>query len=82
MTVSDAVAEGDRRKSLAALRDRLAKDLDVETDGRTVVQLAKELRLVIAELDALPKAEGGSKVDEVARKREERRARASAQTRS
>ncbi len=92
MTIEQIVTEGDRRKSLAALRDRLATELDALSnvheegcgcdcgppaqDGRVVVQLTKELRAVIAELDALPQGKGVSAVDDLAKKRAERRKRA------
>ena len=79
MTIFDVVTEGDTRKSLAALRDRLARDIDKEKDAKITVQLAKELRAVIGELDNLPQGKGVSAVDEVARKRAERRTRTSAQ---
>jgi hypothetical protein len=94
VTIEQIVTEGDRRKSLAALRDRLAGELDALSnvheggcgcdcgppaqDGRVVVQLTKELRAVIAELDGLPAAKGVSAVDEVAERREARRKRAAA----
>lgn len=82
MTIFEAVTEGDTRKSLAALRDRLARDIDKEKDPKVTVQLAKELRAVIGELDNLPQGKGVSAVDEVAKKRAERRKAAAAQGRT
>lgn len=48
-----AVSTGNRRESLEAIRGRLAEELQ-RAEGRDVASLAKELRAVIAELDALP----------------------------
>jgi hypothetical protein len=88
--VTPAVTSGDRRAALEALRDLLAGELDATgehltdcvcecgtaaaRDGRVVVQLTKELRATIAELDALPVGKGVSSVDEVAERRAARRA--------
>lgn len=94
MSIEQIVTLGDRRKSLVALRDRLATELDALSnvheegcgcdcgpppqDGRVVVQITKELRAVIAELDAMPNGKEVSPVDDLAKKREERRKRAAA----
>lgn len=48
----DAVS-GDRRQALTAIRNCLAAELD-DASGRDVAPIARELRAVIAELDALP----------------------------
>jgi hypothetical protein len=68
-SVAEVVPEGNRRASLEALRDRLAAELEDTTwekhkaecrcvcgmgDGRLVAALSKELRSVLAELDAMP----------------------------
>jgi hypothetical protein len=83
-TLPDVVATGDRRASLTAIRDRLAAEADDTTwashkrecscvcgmgDGRTLVAIVKELRVVLAELDALPGGERGSAVDDLAARR-------------
>ncbi len=87
--VAAVLARGELRASLEALRDRLAVELDDEgrhrpgcececgpdaADGRVLASLSKELREVLAAIDALPAAEGGSVVDELASARKARRA--------
>jgi hypothetical protein len=72
------VTRGDRRESLEAIRDRLAEEANDTRwathksechcvcgmgDGRLMVAIAKELRAVIAELDALPVAKEVSELD-------------------
>lgn len=69
-----AVATGDRRASLEAIRDHLAAILTAGTAGIAIGPIAKELRTVIAELDSLPGALEGSKSDELAAKRAKRTA--------
>lgn len=79
--VREVIATGDRGESLRALRDRLAEELDEERaathkrecrctcgmgDGRVIVALVKELRAVVAELDAMPGVEGASRLDYIA----------------
>ena len=58
--LSGLAATGDRRASLEALRDLLAR----------------QLREVMAELDALPNPNEKSPVDELTRKRDARRSKA------
>jgi hypothetical protein len=72
--LSTVVAEGDRRKSLEAVRDRLAAELET-AEGRDVASVAKELRETIRELDNLPLGEGVSGVDQLANRRASRRRR-------
>jgi hypothetical protein len=65
--IVDIVSKGDRRASLVAVRDRLAKELDAaELDARSVAVVAKELRAVIAEIDKLPGGEEKSDLDRIA----------------
>lgn len=80
MPVSDEAESGDRRRALAALRARLAAELDVtDLDSRVVAQLSKELRAVVQELDSLPGGEEVQPVDEIAARRAARLAAAAGQ---
>lgn len=72
--LSGLAATGDRRSSLEALRDFLARQL--ETAERDVPALARQLREVMAELDALPNPMEKSPVDELTKKRAARRSKA------
>lgn len=78
--ISEVVPKGDRRASLEAVRDRLAMETDDlkwskhrsechcvcgMTDPRALVALAKEIRTVVAEIAALPEADGTSKLDDI-----------------
>lgn len=78
-TLTEIVAQGDRRKSLEAIREVLAVllgkhghapgcycECGVGGDGRVVAQVSKELREVLRELDALPTAERVTPLDKLA----------------
>jgi hypothetical protein len=87
--VADAVT--DRRALLEATLLRLAQELDgdaghrahcdcrcgVPPDARTIPTLAAQIREIARELDSLPKQQE-SIIDELKRKREDRKARPSA----
>lgn len=73
-TLSDHAAAGDRRKSLESLRDLLARQLEIS--DRDVPALARQLREVMAEIDSLPNPKETSRVDELNKRRAERRAKA------
>lgn len=93
-SIEAVVPGGDRRASLVAIRNRLATETS-ETlwqqhknececycgmgDGRLLVALVKELRVVIAELEALPTAKEESPSDQLAARRAARLAGASGQ---
>lgn len=49
-----AARSGDRRKTLEALRDKLAASIQDCESGRDVAALSKRLMEVMGELDALP----------------------------
>ena len=53
-TVSEAVSTSDRRKSLIALRDKIADTIDTADSGRDIAALSKRLMEVMNEIDSLP----------------------------
>jgi hypothetical protein len=61
------VRAGDRRRSLEALRDRLAADIDA-ADARLVPALAKQLVDVLRDIEGLREPEG-SALDDLAARR-------------
>jgi molecular chaperone GrpE (heat shock protein) len=65
------IRSGDRRRSLEAIRDRLATELQ-DAEGRDVAPIAKELRAVIDQLDRSPGGKEVSKRDELAARRARR----------
>ncbi|MCZ7413069.1 hypothetical protein [Streptomyces sp. WMMC897] len=71
--VRAAAAGGDRRAVLEAIRNRLAEELD-DAEGAQAASVAKELRAVMAELNALPGGKEVSPLDELTARREARRA--------
>ena len=71
MSNLDAARSGDRRQALEHLRDTLAATLD-ECDPNVRPQVAAQYRATLADLAALPKAQG-SPLDELKKRREERR---------
>ena len=73
-TLSGLASGGDRRSTLEALRNLLAVQL--ETAERDVPALARQLREVMAELDSLPNPQEKSRVDELNKRRAQRRAKA------
>lgn len=74
MNLAEAVAARDHRAALQALADHLTGLLLAATP-RDAAALARQLRDVLAELDAQP-AEEASPVDDLAAKRTARRAAA------
>lgn len=79
--LTGVIRSGDLRASLAALRDRLAAQIEAgenrcsecsASDGRVLATLTKELREVLRAIDELPAAEGASVVDELANARKAR----------
>ena len=64
--LSEAASSGDRRNTLVALRDSIARTIEGTESGRDVAALSKRLMEVMAEIDALP---DGSKSSAVARNR-------------
>jgi hypothetical protein len=71
------VASGDRGRALLALRDRLANEL-VGAEGAAVASLARQLVLVLGELDGIKSPEVSAR-DDLASRRTARRAAAQVQ---
>lgn len=59
MNNREAASSGSHRQALEVLRDTLAEQLDT-TEAQIHAQLAAQYRAVLAELAALPAAEGKS----------------------
>ena len=66
-----AVASGDRREALLALRDELARRL-VDAD-RDAAPIARQLTIVLLEIEQLPVPGEKSRVDDLAKRRAQRR---------
>lgn len=64
-----------RKEGLEHLRTRLEEELSA-AEGRDVAPLARELRMVLAEIDSLPDDRKESPVDQLAQKRAARRKKA------
>lgn len=71
-TIAEAAATGDHLQTLIALRDKLARSLDMSTQARDTASLARNLQLVLKEIDGMPKPEV-SVADEFAEKSKARR---------
>lgn len=76
--LSDVVDAGDRRQSLEALRGVLARNIEHAEPGQ-VAALARQLALVLKEIDELPAAKGASSLDQLASRRAARKPRAATQ---
>jgi hypothetical protein len=70
------VAVDARRQRLERLLERLTEEVEV-ADARELPGLAREVRATLSDLDALPAARPDSPTDEVTRRREARRRKAS-----
>lgn len=68
------IGEGNHRASLEALRDLLATNL-TQAEPREVAALARQLSLVLKELDELPAEKGRSTLDDLAARRRNRGAK-------
>lgn len=63
------IGAGDRRASLVALRDFLARQLDETDSKRDVAALVARLTDVMDKIEALPAPVEGTALDELARRR-------------
>lgn len=77
MSLIEDVQEG-RRQGLESLRDTLAYSI-LEVEPQSRAPLARQLTIVLEQLDNLPGGEESNPVDEVARRRAERRSAAQGQ---
>lgn len=75
MALVEEVASGDTRRAYVAMRDSLAVAM-AAADPNVMAQLAARLQAVIDALDAMPTGEEESVSDDIARRREARRAEA------
>lgn len=74
MSLEQTVRDDDYRKSLAALRDFLARQLDDCDSKRDAAALSARLADVLERIEAIPGEAEVSAADEVARRRAARRA--------
>jgi hypothetical protein len=72
----DVVTDPSRVERLTVLRDRLERQLPAVTDGSKLAALSREYRTVLAELEKLGAGRVASTVDDIARKRSQRLAKA------
>lgn len=73
MSVSDAAQAGDRRKTLEALRDRLAEAIDDSMSAMGVASLAKQLAEVLVQIEELtPQDIKDTPLDELKQRRADR----------
>lgn len=70
-SLAEVVATGDYRRSLEALRDRLAEQVEI-IEGRDLAPLSKQLADVMRELANLPAVKGRSSLDDLAARRRDR----------
>jgi hypothetical protein len=69
--IADAAATGDRRRTLEAMRNKLAVDMD-EAPPAVVAQIAGRLSAILAELDDLGTPGRTSALDELEKRRQDR----------
>ena len=78
--VSEVAAKGDRRATLESIRANLARRLD-DPAAKDAASLARQLVVVLAELESLPTAEVSPR-DEIAKRRADRLAASADRARS
>lgn len=75
-SLAEVVKSGDYKRSLEALRDRLAGEIEADKadqKGSEVASLAKQLADVLKTLAAMPAEREKSKVDDLSKRRAARR---------
>ena len=74
MSLLEAAQSGDKRKTLIALRDKIAETIENCDSGRDIAANSKRLMEVMSELDELPDPESQkiSKHDRLKMKHEDR----------
>lgn len=70
-TIAEAANSDNRRATLIAMRDKLARDMD-EAPPAVVAQIAGRLAAILEEIDGLPDTEKVSPLDELDRRRQKR----------
>lgn len=73
MSIHEAAVSGDRLKTLQALRDKLAHEIDTCGSGRDLAALSRQMTLVLAEIAELAPTDEVDVVDEIAARRNARR---------
>ena len=76
MDLVEAMASGDLRVQLTAMRDHLAGQLRDCRRADATAPIARQLQAVVTQLEALPNSERESAVDDLAAARAARRAAA------
>lgn len=77
-TFPQVIADGDRLKSLRALRDRIAETIQVTDSARDLAALSRQMTEVLSQIEALEKRapeEKGTPLDELAKRRSARGAK-------
>lgn len=73
-SLAKVAAEGDHRATLIRLRQIVAAAIDADPPARDLAALARRLRLILVELDAVPEVRGPSVLDEIKARRAAREA--------
>jgi len=71
MSAAEAAKSGDRRSTLEAMRDKLARDFD-DAPPAVVAQIAGRLSAILAELDEMATPGKVSTLDELDKRRQDR----------
>lgn len=77
MSLYDTASKGNRLATLQALRDTIAKQIDLSDSGRDVAALSRQLTDVLTQISNLDVEATGDPIDEIAQRRTARGASAS-----